>query len=109
MSKLALARDRSPDGDHSPGPGSAHMSWLNYLKHLHQVINRRGAKASRDKKMFPKAHLDIEVLEKRWLMSVAGMGEFTVPTTGGNPLAITNGPDGNLWFIEAGKDKIAKV
>jgi uncharacterized repeat protein (TIGR01451 family) len=28
------------------------------------------------------------------------VSEFPIPTTGSNPLGITSGPDGNLWFTE---------
>src|SRR5438094_757041 len=35
--------------------------------------------------------------------------EFIVPTSGSQPRGITVGPDENLWFVEQGADKIAKM
>jgi len=35
--------------------------------------------------------------------------EFPTPTSGSTPVEITTGPDGNLWFAEAGADKIGKI
>ena len=35
--------------------------------------------------------------------------EFSVPTAGGQPLGITSGPDGNLWFTEGSGNKIGQV
>jgi virginiamycin B lyase len=45
----------------------------------------------------------IESLESRRLLSVT-INEFPIPTSGGDPVDIVSGPDGNLWFTEvAGK------
>jgi streptogramin lyase len=35
--------------------------------------------------------------------------EFAVPTAGGEPVAITTGPDGKLWFSEAAGNKIGRI
>lgn len=35
--------------------------------------------------------------------------EFVVPGVGSNPTGITAGPDGNLWFTEAGSDEIGRI
>lgn len=35
--------------------------------------------------------------------------EFPIPTAGSNPYFIVTGPDGNLWFAEAGGNKIGKI
>jgi streptogramin lyase len=35
--------------------------------------------------------------------------EFTIPTAGSQPLDITTGPDGNLWFSESGAGRIGKI
>jgi streptogramin lyase len=35
--------------------------------------------------------------------------EYTVPTAASVPLGIINAPDGNLWFLESGKKKIARI
>jgi streptogramin lyase len=35
--------------------------------------------------------------------------EYPIPTPQGAPTGITLGPDGNLWFTEAGRDKIGRV
>jgi streptogramin lyase len=35
--------------------------------------------------------------------------EFALPTAGADPLEITTGPDGNLWFTEYGTNKIGVI
>jgi streptogramin lyase len=35
--------------------------------------------------------------------------EFPIPTSPGTPIAITAGPDGNLWFTENGANKIGHI
>ena len=35
--------------------------------------------------------------------------EFPIPTSPGSPLAITAGPNGNLWFTESGANKIGQI
>jgi hypothetical protein len=35
--------------------------------------------------------------------------EFPIPTTNSVPSGITTGPDGNLWFTEAGANQIGEV
>ncbi len=35
--------------------------------------------------------------------------EFPIPTANSNPLDITSGPDGNLWFVEFNGEKIGKI
>jgi hypothetical protein len=35
--------------------------------------------------------------------------EFPVPTANSEPIAITNGPDGNLWFAEQDGEKIGRI
>lgn len=37
------------------------------------------------------------------------ISEFTIPTAGGNPEAITVGPDGNIWFTEESRSKIGFI
>ena len=37
------------------------------------------------------------------------ISEFPVPTSGSNLVAITAGPDGNLWFTEFNGDKIGRI
>ena len=40
----------------------------------------------------------------------ASITEFPIATTAGSsPAGITAGPDGNLWFTEAGTDKIGRI
>jgi hypothetical protein len=34
---------------------------------------------------------------------------FPIPTSGSNPAGITRGPDGNLWFTEAGGNNIGRI
>ena len=35
--------------------------------------------------------------------------EFSTPTSSSFPASITAGPDGNLWFIESGANKIGRI
>ncbi|MBX6312090.1 MAG: hypothetical protein IRY99_04100 [Isosphaeraceae bacterium] len=49
----------------------------------------------------------LEVLEGRALL--ATVNEFPVPTAGGGPTRITAGPDGGLWFLEAGKNQLGRI
>jgi virginiamycin B lyase len=35
--------------------------------------------------------------------------EFPLPTSGGDPEGITEGPDGNVWFTEFAGDKIGRI
>jgi virginiamycin B lyase len=35
--------------------------------------------------------------------------EYPIPTKSSYPQGITAGPDGNLWFAESNKDKIARI
>ena len=35
--------------------------------------------------------------------------EYPIPTAGSNPIGITAGPDGALWFTEGGGNKIGRV
>lgn len=35
--------------------------------------------------------------------------EFPMPTVRSNPLGITSGPDGNLWFIENQSNKVGRI
>jgi streptogramin lyase len=46
-------------------------------------------------------------LEDRCVLSPV-INEFPIPTAG-SPLAITTGPDGNLWFTESGGDAIGRI
>jgi len=42
--------------------------------------------------------------------SVSGtVTEFPLPTAGADPLDITSGPDGNLWFTEFGANQIGRI
>ncbi len=54
--------------------------------------------------------LRCEPLEDRCLP--AGFGtitEYPVPTAGSAPLAMTPGPDGNLWFTEYTGNQVARI
>src|SRR5690349_68260 len=35
--------------------------------------------------------------------------EFPIPTPGSGSSAITRGPDGNVWFVEEGGNKIGRI
>jgi streptogramin lyase len=37
------------------------------------------------------------------------VGEFAIPTAGGDPTAIASGPDGNMWFTEFFGDKVGMI
>src|SRR5712691_9332341 len=39
----------------------------------------------------------------------SGPTEFPIPTAGSSPIAITAGPDGNLWFAEQEGNKIGRI
>ncbi|KJU84370.1 virginiamycin B hydrolase (VGB) [Candidatus Magnetobacterium bavaricum] len=39
----------------------------------------------------------------------ANMIEYAIPTGGSQPVDITSGPDGNLWFTESSGNKIGKI
>jgi len=38
-----------------------------------------------------------------------GIGEYPIPTASSNPLYITTGPDGNLWFTEHDANQIGRM
>ncbi len=40
---------------------------------------------------------------------VGEISTYPIPTANSYPFSITSGPDGNLWFTEAGSNKIAKI
>ena len=56
----------------------------------------------------PIARLQVESLESRRLLAVT-VNEFPVPTANSAPLAITAGPDGNLWFTEQHGSAIGQI
>ena len=57
------------------------------------------------------ARFPLEKLEDRRLLSaISSITEFSVPGTNGtSPTAIAVGPDGNLWFTEAGANEIGMI
>ncbi|MEA2711468.1 MAG: virginiamycin lyase [Phycisphaerales bacterium] len=52
--------------------------------------------------------LALEQLERRRLLAIT-FTEFSIPTAGATPTAITAGPDGNLWFVETSTNKIGRI
>src|SRR6478752_912165 len=50
----------------------------------------------------------IEPLEPRQLLT-NGLSEFAVTTAASQPISVTTGPDGNLWFTEYTAGKIGKM
>src|SRR5260370_27258868 len=50
----------------------------------------------------------LEGLEDRCLLSVT-ITEFPIPASKANPGWITAGPDGNLWFTDAGTNAIGTI
>jgi streptogramin lyase len=37
------------------------------------------------------------------------ISEYAIPSSGSQPLAVTVGPDQNIWFTERGTGKIGKL
>lgn len=48
------------------------------------------------------------VPEVAWTGTIAHT-EFTIPTANSGAQAITSGPDGNMWFVETGANKIGRI
>jgi virginiamycin B lyase len=72
------------------------MNWWNLSSWVRQIQTSRARQRRRDKPMFPKAQLQVEQLEKRWLMTT-GVVEYAIPSAGLSPNQIVAGPDSNLW------------
>jgi virginiamycin B lyase len=54
----------------------------------------------------------VEGLERRRVLSLAApppIDEFPVPTPAGAPTGIVTGPDGAIWFTEAGANQIGRI
>src|SRR5207248_1466247 len=49
----------------------------------------------------------LEPLEPRCLLS--SIAEFSLSSPRSTPVAITTGPDGNLWFIEQGGNQVGTI
>ncbi|HTQ68510.1 MAG TPA: kelch repeat-containing protein [Solirubrobacteraceae bacterium] len=47
--------------------------------------------------------------DRTFATGLAKVTEFATPTAGGQPIAITSGSDGNLWFTEYGAGKIGRI
>src|SRR5258708_19154237 len=41
--------------------------------------------------------------------NVVSINQFPIPTTSSAPIGIASGPDGNLWFTEAGANNIGRI
>jgi virginiamycin B lyase len=57
---------------------------------------------------FPRLLPQLHRLEDR-LVPASGITEYTVTTSSAQPLNLTLGPDGNVWFTEYAVNKIAKI
>ena len=56
-----------------------------------------------------RAHLRLEALEHRCLLSsISSISEFAVPSVGAGQ-SIASGPDGNVWFVEPGANAIGMI
>src|SRR5437588_12907295 len=69
------------------------------LQAASDLLTARARRRSPDR---ARARPRLEGLEDRCLLSTT-ITEFPVPNSNASPLFITAGPDGNLWFTEAGK------
>src|SRR5580692_2991633 len=74
------------------------------------ALSWMGRVPRRRPRMFPQCLPELLPLEPRWLPS-GNISEFSVPTSAAQPLNMTLGPDGNVWFTENGSgiNQIAKV
>src|SRR5437660_8705471 len=50
----------------------------------------------------------LEALEDRCLLA-GGLTQFPIPTPGSGPVAITPGPDGNMWYSENATNQIGRI
>src|SRR5437868_1197017 len=67
-----------------------------------QDDRRSTGPARRHNRTRTRARFQLEGLEARYLLSgISANTEFPVLTANSNPLGITRGPDGNLWFTES--------
>jgi streptogramin lyase len=76
------------------------------LRLLGRVIGTDAAQAGRRSKLL------VSVAAATLLtpaIALAGIVEVPIPTPSAIPLGITTGPDGNLWFTEAGGNKIGRI
>src|SRR5262245_17010747 len=74
-----------------------------WLRNLRPVWHRRPARTGR-----PRAALAFERLEDRTVLDF-GISEFGLVTGAALPVAVAPGPDGAVWFTEAGTGKIGRV
>ena len=44
-----------------------------------------------------------------WFDKTPTVKEYALPTAGARMRHLTQGPDGNLWFVESGSDKLGAV
>ena len=76
-----------------------------FLQAASHLLTARARRRSADR---ARARPRLEGLEDRCLLSVT-VTEFIVPTANANPLYITAGPDGNLWFTDSVTDSIGMI
>src|SRR4051794_8670691 len=55
-----------------------------------------------------RRRLELEALETR-LVPALGFTEFNLPTLNSNPVGISAGPDGNIWFTELDNNAIGRL
>jgi len=66
----------------------------------------RARRRARRRPSWTRAWFRLEGLEDRCLLSIT---EFPTPTSGSQPVQITAGPDGNLWFTESVANQIGEI
>ena len=71
---------------------------------LRRVKNQRRSRVTKRVRRQPM----LERLEPRQLLT-NGLSEFAVTTAASQPMSVTTGPDGNLWFTEYTSGKIGKM
>jgi streptogramin lyase len=81
------------------------MFFLRWRRRLGRVLRyrRRRARIPRSARFRP----EVTPLEERCVLSPV-INEFPIPTNG-NPIAMTSGPDGNLWFVEREVGKVGRI
>jgi virginiamycin B lyase len=93
------------DDSTPPSPKGASPMWLR-LATLRQSNADRGRRRARSRRQ----SFRLEGLEDRSLLSsVSSIAEFPIPASTGSPTGVTAGPDGNLWFGEAGANAIGMI
>ena len=87
------------------------LALIRASQHDQAVQNRRRSRPDRRRSDRTRTRFRLEGLEDRCLLSgISGITEFPLPS-GSRPRScgITAGPDGNLWFTDAGANAIGMI